>query len=65
MSKCEPALPMGLKRPEHDHGEPRDKDLLGVILALRAEAPMRKPYEQHDESDLDLFRSCDEKELDL
>lgn len=67
---CQPGLPMGLNRPEHD---PRAAEFSPAQLAeldrqrvaLKAASPLQAQAEQHDVSDLALFRASDEKELPL
>lgn len=64
----QPALPMGLARPEHDHGcaewSPAQaaKDQHQRV-ALKAASPLRGRTDQHDASDLGLFRAANEPGL--
>lgn len=67
---CQPALPMGLCRSEHDHGDTEfspsqvaERERLAI--ALKTASPLRGRAVQHDASDLGLFRAADEQELPL
>lgn len=65
---CHPALPMGLKRPEHDRGDvqwspAQAADAARQRIALKSNSPLRGKTEQHDASDLSLFRAADEPGL--
>lgn len=62
------ALPMGLKRPEHDHGSvewsPAQADEAArQHVALKAASPLRGRTDQHDASELGLFRAASEPGL--
>lgn len=65
---CHPALPMGLARPEHDHGDVQWSPVQAEAasrqrIALKVTSPLRGRSEQHDVSDLSLFRAANEPGL--
>ena len=66
--RMQPALPMGLKRPEHDHGDVQWSPEQASAaqrqrIALKSNSPLRGKTAQHDAADLSLVRAADEPGL--